>query len=91
MTTHKLPLKMSIAHIFTDQAPRTKHHVFVELKSSYGTEKQFTRDTIENHLMSLKAVGILKAEEARLTARNELVQAYVITSFGLSKLVSKLN
>lgn len=86
MIPPKMPLKMSIAQLFTDLTPRTKHKVFVELKTSYGTEKQFTRDTIENHLMSLKAVGVLKAEEARITAQNELVQAYAITSFGLSKL-----
>lgn len=89
MTTPKLPLKTSIAQLFTDHTPRTKHHVFVELKASYGMEKQFTPDTIENHLMSLKAVGILKAGEARITSRNELVQAYNITSFGLSKLAKK--
>lgn len=86
MITPKMPLKMSIAQLFTDLTPRTKHNVFSELKGSYGTERQFTRDTIENHLMSLKAVGILKAEEARITSRNELVQVYAITSFGLSKL-----
>lgn len=84
----KLPLKMSIVNLFVDQEVRTKHNIFSELKSEYGTEGQFTKDAIENHLMSLKAVGILKAEEARLTSRNELVQAYSITSFGLSKLRS---
>ena len=86
MDTAKLPLKMSIANLFVDQVSRTKHTVFTELKRSYGTEKQFNRDSIENHLMSLKAVGILKAEEAQLNSRNELVQAYSITSFGLTKL-----
>jgi len=81
-----MPLKMSIAKLFEDNTPRTKQHVFTALEPIYGTERQFTEKAIENHLMSLKAVGILKAAEAFLNANNEIVQAYTITSFGISKL-----
>ena len=86
MSTSKLPLKMSIARLFTDNAPRDKHAVYAELEPHYGTERQFSHGMIENHLMSLKAVGILKANDAHITPQNELVRAYVITSFGHSKL-----
>lgn len=90
MFADKRPLRMSIAHIFSDLKPRTSQDVFSELEPEYGGEGQFTHSAIENHLMSLKAVGILKENSAHLTAQETLIQSYEITSFGIDKLKSSL-
>lgn len=90
MFADKRPLRMSIVYTYSDLTPRTPEDIYAELKSEYGDEGQFTLSAIENHILSLKAVGILKENSARLTEQETLIQSYEITSFGLDKLKSSL-
>jgi hypothetical protein len=57
-----------------------------ELKEEYGTEGQFKPAIMQNHLDSMRAVGLIEVTDAKLDANNNLDMQYEITDFGMSRL-----
>ncbi len=86
----KLPLRMMIVKLFSDAQPRNAEAVLEALAPIYGNERQFTKENIETHLMSLKAVGILADFDAELSGFGDLSLQYVITDYGKDKLKAAL-
>ncbi|UIJ38299.1 hypothetical protein LWC08_01680 [Desulfobaculum bizertense] len=82
----KPPFRMMIANSFRDEQPRNAQSLLDELRDEYGSERQFTKSHVENHLMSLKAVGILRDFDAEITESGQLVPRYVITPYGKGKI-----
>ncbi|NJB66499.1 DNA-binding PadR family transcriptional regulator [Desulfobaculum xiamenense] len=90
MFNMKPPFRMMIASNLTDGHPRNSLELMDELRPLYGTERQFTREVVESHLQSLKAVGIVRDDEAEVDADGRLLVRYAITDFGRDKLRSSL-
>lgn len=85
MAEKKLPFRMMIAKSFCDDVAKDYREVMVELAPEFGKEGQFTVARIQDHLMALKAVGILKEDEAIFGEGNEVLQKYRITNYGQDK------
>ena len=56
----KMPLKMSILKAVADSGPAGAEDIIGLLSPDYGKERQFRKAAIENHLMSLRAVGLIE-------------------------------
>lgn len=82
-----LPLKFRILHY----ASQAKNHfsaldIMRDLKNEYGSDGQFKKAMISNHLDSLRAVGMIETTKAEFDANGELVIDYRITDYGKSRL-----
>jgi hypothetical protein len=55
----KLPLKISILKAIVQHGPVSATGVLKMLESEYGGERQFTARSVENHIFSFCAVGIV--------------------------------
>lgn len=56
------------------------------LKPEYGTEGQFKDSLVENHLASMRAVGMIEDTDMSIDAANNLIQRFKITDYGQSRL-----
>ncbi|WP_043806045.1 hypothetical protein [Desulfocurvibacter africanus] len=81
-----IPLKLRIAGHFSDGLLHGVDDIFTALSPEYGRERQFTRETIDNHLKSLCVVGIIKDAEAMLDGDDRLIVTYRISDFGRMKI-----
>jgi DNA-binding transcriptional ArsR family regulator len=83
----KLPLRFRIIHYLSkSDGGVTCDQLLDSLKSEYGDEGQFKPSTIENHLMSLRAVGIVEVDKVDLDDNDNLILWYKISDYGKSKL-----
>jgi len=81
----KAPLKFSLLRFLMDRPdPATPEEVFEGLKNLYGRERQFSLPFIEDHLDSLRGVGIIKVVEAT-EAGEKLILSYQATDYGQSR------
>lgn len=81
----KVPLRFSILGYLIDRTrPATSQDVFEGLNSQYGRERQFNMPFIENHLDSLRGVGIIEVVDAVEEADN-LILSYQVTNYGRSR------
>jgi hypothetical protein len=83
MTT--LPLKMKIAQLFRFCEALNPQAILELVQDQYPGETYCSLPVIENHLQSLKAVGILNEESSYLNDDGKLVSVYRISEYGLSK------
>jgi hypothetical protein len=51
----------------------------------YGGERQFTPGVVEDHLLALRAVGIVSVREPAGDGADGLPSSYAITPYGLDK------
>ena len=78
----KAPLRFSLLrHLIDRPCPATPYNVFEALKNLYGRERQFTLPFIEDHLESLRGVGLVKVVEAA-EENGKLILSYQITDYG---------
>lgn len=82
----KAPLKFMIVKSMGEGSVMDAKSLYRQLQPLYGTERQFSRKSLENHLQSLKAVGIVEVADARFEDGGELAVSYRLTPFGLEKL-----
>lgn len=81
MATAKLPLKMRIAQSLLTHECKCSQDIFSELHNDYGCEAQFNIKTIEQHLLSLKAVGIVQNCDLNTSSHTDDTY-YTITNHG---------
>ncbi len=80
------PLKMFITEIFGNGELLDVKGIYELVSAYYPDEKYCSVSTIEEHLKSLKAVGILHDEGSYLDDSGELISVYRISEYGLDKL-----
>jgi hypothetical protein len=75
----KLPLKMSVLKAVADSGPAGADDILKLLAPAYGTERQFRKPAIENHLLALRAVGLVEVSPGGESK-------YAVTPAGLSRI-----
>lgn len=82
-----LPLKFRILH-YAAKAKGTFSVVDLlrDLKDDYGSDGQFNKKMLSNHLDSLRAVGMIETAKAEFDAQGELMIDYKVTDYGKSRL-----
>lgn len=82
----KLPLRFRILH-FLSQVPESDTAQMMEaLAGDYGGEGQFRESIFDEHLMSMRAAGLIEERNVSFDSRGKLVQSFAITGFGRSRL-----
>ncbi len=81
----KAPLRFSILRYLIDRsAPAAAQDVFYALRKQYGLERQFSLPCIEEHLDSLRGVGILQVADVE-EQDGKLIIFYSVTDYGRSR------
>lgn len=78
----KLPMRFRIMHIVSQKDEVSNKEVVQMLKKEYGDEGQYKESIINTHLMSMRAVGIIKNTRVELDEKGDLVQYFTITDYG---------
>ena len=84
--SEKLPMRFRILHYFSGVPDGTVESAMTALSGEYGKEGQFRREVFEEHLMSMKAGGLLDAREPAFDDDGRLVQRFAITEAGRSRM-----
>ncbi|AWW25835.1 hypothetical protein ACIZ62_08040 [Acetobacterium carbinolicum] len=63
----------------------TPQEFHTQLKPIYGNEKQCNETAIDDHLMSMKGVGLVEVKNAVEDKDNNLVVTYAITEYGATR------
>jgi DNA-binding PadR family transcriptional regulator len=77
-----LPLRFRILHYISTIDKTCADEIMKALKSGYGTEKQFTKEVIMDHLLDMKANFIIDDNDVVLDGKGELVIYYSINDEG---------
>ena len=81
-----MPLKAMVAGCFSNCEALNAKAVYDLVVGDYPKEQYCSIPVIENHLKSLKAVGILHEEGSYMDDGGELISVYRISEYGLDKL-----
>lgn len=81
----KHPMRLAIAACFLNGDVKPLEKVVEELKPTYETDRTFSREKIEDNIIALKAVGILKPAQEFGNS-----QAYVISNYGRDRVKKAL-
>lgn len=82
-----LPLKFRILHYASKATGDfSVLDILRDLNDDYGSDGQFNKKMISNHLDSLRAVGMIETAKAEFDARGELIIEYKITEYGKGRL-----
>lgn len=82
----KRPLRIEICHLLAEHSELSTEEIIQYLKKMYTNEKQIYM--AEDHILSLRAVGIIKLIEEKVEKKNEkqiLMQKWGLTEFGKEK------
>lgn len=86
MVEKLLPLRFSILKLLNTKVEGLNpYEIYEELAPDYPNEKQCQPDTIDDHLMSMKGVGLVDEKSARYNEKQQLVTTYAITDYGKGK------
>lgn len=83
---YTLPMRFRMLHIISKNEDIDCGELITALKPEYGTEGQLKASIIENHLASMRAVGMIKDTQLSVNESNELIQRVKITEYGRSRL-----
>lgn len=86
----KPPLRLAIGALLLDGTPRTAQAVFEALAPDYPGERHLSPETVEAHLRALKAVGIVRAEDAAVDESGRLALSFALTGYGRRKVEAAL-
>jgi hypothetical protein len=81
-----LPMRFRILHYFSTVKEASTKELMNGLRSEYGSEGQFNENVINEHLMSMRAGGLIETNDIELDQSNNLVVNYSITEFGQGRL-----
>jgi DNA-binding PadR family transcriptional regulator len=83
---YKLPLRFRILHLLIHaKGPISVHAIQRELANEYGGEGQFSQKHLDNHLLSMKAVGLISGTDPFFDDHGQVHEMYLITDFGRSR------
>ncbi|MGL4209053.1 MAG: hypothetical protein ACRCTY_06650 [Candidatus Adiutrix sp.] len=87
MAKSTLPLRFKILYVLNkaDGQSLTTNEIYEQLVDDYQGEKQFSLGLMENHLMAIKAVGLIEAKDAYFDDANEARYKYAITDSGRAR------
>ncbi|MEY8000896.1 hypothetical protein AB8U03_11940 [Clostridium sp. Mt-5] len=77
-----LPLRFGVLYYLDKVDKACADDVLVGLKSEYGTERQFNKSSINDHLLSMRENGIVKDTDAKLEKDGTLCLYYSINEEG---------
>ncbi|MDD3310781.1 hypothetical protein [Pseudodesulfovibrio sp.] len=82
----KMPMKMMVADCFRRGEALNPGAVHDLIRDHYAGERYCSIESVREHLMSLKAVGILNDESSYVDGDGGLVPVYRISEYGLDRL-----
>ena len=85
----KLPLRFSILYVLSKAEKTdamTTQEIYNQLEKDYKGEGQFSLDLMENHLMAVKATGIIEARDAYFDEGGQARYKYAITDYGRTRI-----
>jgi len=82
----KEPMKMMVAGCFGRGEALNAMAVHDIIRDHYPRERYCSIESVREHLMSLKAVGILNDESSYVDDDGHLVSVYRISEYGLDRL-----
>lgn len=83
-----LPLTFRMLHFLSTVKEATVDLLMQELRTEYGTEKQFRKPNVSNILVSMKENGLIEDAKAELDQDGELCISYSISEEG-TRLLNK--
>lgn len=86
MKKQSLPLRFRIVHYASSSDRFTVDDLLKDLKDEYGGEGQFTFKMLSQHCESLRAGGLIEAEDVDVTSDGQPLVTYRITEYGQSRL-----
>jgi hypothetical protein len=84
----KLPLRFKLLYVLNKagaSALSTKD-IYDQLADDYKGERQFSLSLMENHLMAVKAVGIIEAKDPYIDEDGQARYKYSITDYGKTRI-----
>lgn len=81
-----LPMRFRILHIISQKEDINCKELIEELRPEYGNEGQLKESGIENHLASMRAVGLIEINKSFLDSADKLIQRVKITEYGQGRL-----
>lgn len=88
----KLPFKIAMLKTVASCGTASVSDIMKQLEPEYGAERQFTKAAVENHLLSLRCVGLIadaEVETEEISTYNQ-TRIYAITDYG-RKRIEKLH
>lgn len=76
-----LPMRFRILHLLTIQE-LSETELLTALKPEYGSEGQYKRSTIDTHLASMKAVGMIEITNLSMGSDGNLLHKFKATEYG---------
>ena len=83
---YTLPMRFRILHIISQHEDINRQELMDALQPEYGCEGQWNNALVENHLASMRAVGMIEDTDISVDAANNLIQRFKITEYGQSRL-----
>jgi DNA-binding PadR family transcriptional regulator len=84
--TAVLPMRFRILHFFSQVKEASIKELMENLRSEYGTEGQFNARVLGEHLMSMRAGGLIETRDIEANGGGDVIVNYAITEFGQSRL-----
>ncbi|MBP1761150.1 MAG: hypothetical protein H6Q64_692 [Firmicutes bacterium] len=82
----KLPVKFRVFQIISQYEDIANEELYKILKQEYPLDRHVTLHGIDNYLMSLKAVGLIRNSLTLLSDTGTMIQKYQLTENGVNKL-----
>ncbi len=81
-----LPLRFTLLKVLEEKGTALEPvELYEEVKEQYPNEKQCTPSAIDEHMMSMRGVGLVDVEDCYENASKELVCKYALTGYGQEK------
>jgi len=77
-----LPLRFRILHYLSTVDKACAAEIMQALEPEYGTERQFTKKVVMDHLLNMKANAIVDDNEVALGPQGELIIYYSVNDQG---------
>lgn len=81
----QLPVKFRIFQIISEQENISNEEIYQQVKAEYPLDRHVTPAGIDNYLMSLHAVGLIRSSFTQLSQEGRIIQRYQLTPGGLTK------
>ncbi|MHB8073965.1 hypothetical protein E4K67_00325 [Desulfosporosinus fructosivorans] len=82
----QLPVKFRVVQMIFQKEGFSNQEIFELLKKEYPRDRSVNEEGIDNYLLSLKAVGLIKIVSASSDKNGKLKQCYTITDYGTSRM-----
>lgn len=82
----QIPVKFRVAQIIFQQEGVSNQEILEILKKEYLLDRNVHEEGVQEYLLSLKAVGLIKLTSASSDKNGKLKQCYSITDYGASRM-----